>query len=225
MHAVIIGASGGIGGALADALEARGDDITRLARRDGGIDLTDETSIAAAAARLASGPPIDQLVVASGILNGAAAAPEKSLAALSAGGLAEYFAVNAIGPALALKHLAPLLPRDSRAVVAMLSARVGSISDNRLGGWYGYRASKAALNQIVRTAAIELARTRPQAICVALHPGTVDTALSRPFQRGVAPGRLFTSADSAARLIGVIDALTAADSGTIVDFAGMPIAP
>ena len=115
--------------------------------------------------------------------------------------------------------------RNRAATLAFLSARVGSISDNRLGGWYGYRASKAALNQFVRTLAIELARTRPATICVALHPGTVDTALSGPFQRNVAPGKLFSPAQSAGYLLDVLVALTPADSGALIDWAGERIAP
>ena len=124
---------------------------------------------------------------------------------------------------LVARHFLPLMAPT--ATLAFLSARVGSISDNRLGGWYGYRASKAALNQFVRTLSIELARTRPQMTAVALHPGTVDTALSAPFQRNVAPGKLFTPAISAAHLLAVIAALTPADSGRLIDWAGEPIAP
>ncbi len=135
------------------------------------------------------------------------------------------FEINTIGPALIAKHVLPLLPRDRRAVFAVLSARVGSISDNRLGGWYSYRASKAALNQIIRCLAIELAPKRPQAICVGLHPGTVDTALSKPFQGNVADTRLFTTDQSAAHLLNVIAALTPAQSGRVFDWAGQEIAP
>ena len=144
---------------------------------------------------------------------------------LDAAHLAHLFAINAIGPALVLRHFAPLLAGDAPSAIACISARVGSISDNRLGGWYGYRASKAALNQIVRTAAIELARIRPQAVCVALHPGTVDTDLSKPFQRGVPPEKLFTPAHSAGRLLAVLDALTPAQSGRIFAWDGAEIAP
>jgi NAD(P)-dependent dehydrogenase (short-subunit alcohol dehydrogenase family) len=136
--------------------------------------------------------------------------------------LAHQFAINAIGPALLMKHFLPLLARNERAVFATLSARVGSISDNHLGGWYGYRASKAALNQLVRTAAIELARTRPLAICVALHPGTVDTDLSRPFAKAGLAVR--TPEEAAERLLGVIAGLTVAQTGLLVDYNGKVIA-
>jgi NAD(P)-dependent dehydrogenase (short-subunit alcohol dehydrogenase family) len=139
--------------------------------------------------------------------------------------LTRLFAVNAIGPALVAKHFVPLLPREGRGVLAALSARVGSIGDNRLGGWYGYRASKAALNMLVRTLAIELARTRKEAICVTLHPGTVDTGLSKPFQKAVPPERLFTPDRSAAHLLDVLDSLTPAQTGRCFAWDGKEIAP
>ena len=226
MNALIIGASGGIGGALADALAARGVMVDRLSRRsDPPLDLTDETSIVAAAIALADHAPYTLIIVATGLLHGPSGGPEKSWRQLDAAQLAHSFAVNAIGPALVARHFLPLLDPKERAVIAFLSARVGSISDNRLGGWYGYRASKAALNQFVRTLAIELARSRPATICVALHPGTVDTALSAPFQRGVPAGQLFTPAISAAHLLHVIDGLSPQDSGALLDWAGETITP
>jgi NAD(P)-dependent dehydrogenase (short-subunit alcohol dehydrogenase family) len=160
--------------------------------------------------------------VATGFLHNAETRPERSLRDLSPEHMAKAFAVNAIGPALLLKHFVPLLPRTGKAVFAVLSARVGSIGDNRLGGWHSYRASKAALNQIVRTASIELARARPEAICVALHPGTVDTALSTPFaKRGLdvrAPG------DAARQLVDVIAALTPRNNGAFLDYRGRELA-
>ena len=127
------------------------------------------------------------------------------------------------GPALVARHFLPLLPRDRRAVFAALSARVGSIGDNRLGGWHSYRASKAALNMILRNLAIELARTHPQAVVAGLHPGTVDTGLSEPFQKGVKPEKLFTAESSAERLLAVMDALTPADCGRVFAWDGQPI--
>ena len=139
--------------------------------------------------------------------------------------MARSFAVNAIGPALVAKHVLPLFPRDRRAVFAALSARVGSISDNRLGGWYSYRASKAALNQLIRTLSIELAARRPLAVCVGLHPGTVATPLSRPFQANVAADRLFTPDEAAHRLLAVIRRLNVADTGKILDHAGLEVPP
>ena len=224
MKAIVIGASGGIGGALADALDGRGDVVTRLSRRsDPPLDFYDEAGIAAAADRLAAAGPYDLVIVATGLLHGNGVAPEKSLRAIDGTAFDRYFRVNATGPALVMRHFLPLLARDRRAVFATLSARVGSIGDNRIGGWVGYRASKAALNQIVRTLAIELARTQPQAILVGLHPGTVDTGLSAPFQRGLAAGQLITPADSAAHLIAVLGGLVADDSGGCFDWAGQRI--
>ena len=182
-------------------------------------------TIAAAAARVADGPPPELVLLATGLLSEDGHGPERSLRALEPDWLARQFAVNAIGPALAMKAFLPLLPRDRRAVFAALSAKVGSISDNRLGGWYGYRASKAALNQLVRTAAVELARTHPQAVCVALHPGTVVTELSAPFTGRRDPGGLFTPEESAEKLLAVLDGLTPADSGRLWGWDGREIAP
>jgi NAD(P)-dependent dehydrogenase (short-subunit alcohol dehydrogenase family) len=222
MNNVVIGASGGIGRALADLLEQRGEAVHRLSRREQRLDLADEASIAAAAAALPF-PAIDRLIVATGMLHEEGLAPERSLRQLDADRLLRSFAVNAVGPALVLKHFAPLLRRDGVSRTAFLSARVGSISDNRLGGWYGYRASKAALNQLVRSAAIEIARTRPGAIVALLHPGTVDTEMSRPFQANVAAGKLFTAQRSAGHLLDVLDRLEPSDSGGFFDWAGEPI--
>lgn len=218
--AVVIGAAGGLGRALVEALVARGRGPVHALSRSGALvpgaeagraDVTDEASLAAAAAAI--GGPVELVLVATGLLQGGAARPERRVAELTPEGLAESFAVNAIGPAMAAKHFTPLFPRTRRAVFAVLSARVGSIGDNRLGGWWGYRSSKAALNMGVRCLAVELARTHPLAVCAALHPGTVDTALSRPFQRGVPPDRLLIPATAADRLIDVIAGLTPADTG------------
>ncbi len=221
--AVVVGASGGIGGALVERL-AGGDfeTVIGLSRQNRpSLDLLDEASIASCAAEIADLPgELRLLIVASGVLSDGAA-PEKSWRQLDAEALARQFAVNAIGPALVLKHFLPLLPRQGRAVAACLSARVGSIGDNHLGGWYGYRASKAALNQFVHTAAIELARTRPEAVCVALHPGTVDTPLSRPFV-GAGP-TVATAPQAAERLIGVISRLSPSDTGGFFDHEGRAI--
>lgn len=222
MHSVVIGASGGIGRAIADQLEARGDSVHRLSRRETGFDLADEGSIAAAAAALPF-PAINRLIVATGLLHEDGLQPERALRDLDAARLQRSFLINAIGPVLVLRHFVPRLVREGSAQVALLSARVGSIADNRLGGWYGYRASKAALNQLVRTAAIEIARTRPQAVVVALHPGTVDTGMSRPFQSAVPDGKLFTPATAASHLLTVLDRLTPDDSGGLFDWKGDPI--
>lgn len=220
--AVVIGSSGAIGGAVVRALEARGDmRVVGLGRAE--LDLTDEESIRAAAARIGAEGSVRFVFVATGMLHGDGRMPEKSWRDLDADTLMRAFAVNSIGPALVAKHFLPLFPREGRAVFAALSARVGSISDNRLGGWYGYRAAKAALNQLIRTLAIELGRNRPDALCVALHPGTVDSRLSQPFQRGVPEGKLFTPDFSAERLLAVLDQLTPADSGRLFAWDGAPI--
>ncbi len=171
------------------------------------------------------GGALDLVIVATGVLQPDGRPPEKSWRDLDPASLARIFALNASGPALVAKHFLPLLPREGRAVFAALSARVGSIGDNRLGGWYGYRASKAALNMLLRTLAIELARKRPDAVCVGLHPGTVDTALSRPFQRNVPTDKLFTPADSARSLLRVLDKLDPEDSGGCFAWDGQRIAP
>ena len=186
---------------------------------DPPLDLLDEATIEAAAA--ACGRDLTLVIDATGFLHDAEFQPEKSLRQLDPAHLARSFALNATGPALLMKHFLPLLARDQRAVFATLSARVGSISDNRLGGWYAYRASKAALNQLVRTAAIELARTRPQAICVALHPGTVATGLSGPFAK--AGLDVQTPTEAAAKLLTVITGLTPDRSGTLIDQLGTTV--
>lgn len=226
--AVIVGASGGIGGAIETALIDEGTFavVHGFARSRIGpdhLDLLDEASIAAAAAHVASGPPPTLVIVATGLLHAAERGPEKALRELDPDWLAQVYAVNAIGPALIAKHFLPIMPRTGRAVFAVLSARVGSISDNRSGGWHGYRSSKAALNMIVRNLAIEERRRNDRSIVVALHPGTVDTTLSRPFQGNVQPGRLFTPERAALQLLDVIEDLNVTDSGKLFDFEGKEI--
>jgi len=236
--AVLVGARGGLGAALLEALGASGAFETVLAlsrdvdgtaapgRLNGRIDVTDEASVAAAAATARTLAPPRLVIVASGLLHDARGLrPEKTLGAIDPDRLARLFAVNATGPALVAKHFLPLMPRRGRVVFAALSARVGSISDNRLGGWYGYRASKAALNMLLRTIAVEWSRSAPDSVCVGLHPGTVDTPLSRPFQGGVAEGRLFTPARSADHLLTVIGRLTPADTGGVFAWDGAPVPP
>ena len=231
-RAVVVGASGGIGGALTNALAHVGTPVIALARRrpaeganitSGTIDIEDEDSIAGAFAALARPIPLRLVIVATGLLHDIGFQPEKNVRALDAGRLARSFAVNTIGPALVAKHALPLLPRDGRSVFAVISARVGSIGDNRLGGWYAYRASKAALNQIVRTLAVETKRTRPGTIIVALHPGTVATDLSAPFRGNVDAERVFTPAVAAAHLLDVIAQLTPDESGGFFAWDGSPI--
>lgn len=218
--AVIVGASGGIGSALYNELsrQTEFDEVIALGRPD--MDLCDEASIAQAAAELPF-CSIRLIVNAAGFLHDVAQRPEKSLRQLDPTFLARSFAVNAIGPALLMKHFLPLLPRRGRAVFASLSARVGSIGDNRLGGWYSYRASKAALNQLIHTAAIELARTHPEAVCVALHPGTVETRLSAPFVREGQPS--MPAPQAAKHLLSVIARLRSADSGGFFDWRGKSV--
>lgn len=218
MRALVIGDTGGIGAAVKAALAARGDEAVGVSRRRDGLDLTREPTIAAAAARLSG--PFDLIFGATGALAVDGCGPEKTIAALDPAAMAAQFAANAVGPALLLKHLHPLLPGTGRAVFAVLSARIGSIGDNRLGGWIGHRAAKAALNQIVRTAAIEIARKRPEAILVALHPGTVDTPLSRPYRGNRA---VVSPAEAAANLLAVIDGLTPADNGGFFAWDGAPV--
>lgn len=224
--AVVIGASGGIGAALVAALTEEEIPVRGLARSFAGrdhIDLEREETIAAAAASLA-GPP-DLVIVATGLLHEGGHGPEKNLNALDPAWLARQYAVNAIGPALVAKHVLPRMPRSGRCVLAILSARIGSITDNRLGGWYGYRAAKAGLNQLIRTIAIEERRRNDRTIVVGLHPGTVDTALSRPFQANVADNRLFAADRAAVQLLDVIDGLKAPDSGRLFAWDGAEIAP
>ena len=223
--AVIIGASGGIGAALETAILDEGvfDHVYGFARsREGDLhlDLENEATIAAAAAHVAKGPAPTLVIVATGLLHEGERGPEKALRELDPDWLARAFAINAIGPAIVAKHFLPVMPRTGRCVFAALSARVGSISDNKLGGWYGYRAAKAALNQLIRTAAIEEKRRNDRAIVVGLHPGTVNTALSRPFQGNVQPGRLFDTERAALQLLDTIEGLKVPDSGKLFDYEG-----
>ncbi|TMV11472.1 SDR family NAD(P)-dependent oxidoreductase [Arenibacterium halophilum] len=213
-RALVIGASGGIGAALAAALDARGDAVTALSRSGDGFDITDPHSVSTHMAALEG--PFDTILIASGILSPKDSRPEKSLAEIDAETMAQVMAVNAIGPALVLAQVPRLLPRRGRAVAGVLTARVGSIGDNGLGGWYSYRASKAAANQIVRTAAIEIARKYPDAAVVALHPGTVETDFTRnyPAHRKVSPSQ------AAENLLHVLDSLTPAQTGQFFDYAG-----
>jgi NAD(P)-dependent dehydrogenase (short-subunit alcohol dehydrogenase family) len=221
--ALVIGAAGGIGAALTSALSTRADfdRVVGLSRSSQiPIDITDEASIAAAAAQF-SGVEIRLIIIATGLLSGQGITPEKSLRDINGDALARSFMINTIGPALVLKHFLPLLPRTGKSVCAAISARVGSISDNRLGGWYGYRAAKSALNQVMRTASVEIARSRPDAVCVALHPGTVATPLSAPFAKlGL---DLQSPDEAAARLLSVIDRLAADNNGQFFDHMGVPI--
>ena len=224
--AVIIGATGGIGGAIADALEEEGSTVLRFGRSLAGaahIDLTDEATIEAAAARTAAGPAPSLVVIATGLLHDDGHGPEKALKELDADWLMKSYAVNAVGPALAMKHFVPLLPKTGEPKLAVLSARVGSIGDNLLGGWWGYRMAKAALNMAVKNAAIESRRRSERSVVVGLHPGTVDTALSRPFQANVPAAQLFKPDRAAVQLLDVLDGLKPKDSGKLFAWDGAEV--
>lgn len=216
-NALILGATGGIGQAVAATLRGRGVAVTGLSRAD-GLDLADPEAVEQVLGAVSG--PFDLIFVATGILALPGASPEKSLRAVTAADMAGVFAVNTIGPALILRHAGRLLRRDGRGVVAVLSARVGSIGDNQLGGWYSYRASKAALNQIVHGAAIELGRSHRQSVVVALHPGTVATPFTASHQ---ATHPTVAPEVAASDLLGVLDRLSPADTGGFHDWAGQVV--
>lgn len=237
LNAVVIGASGGIGSALIDRLIEH-DDVAHVVAcsrralawdhaklRHHRLDLEDEGTIADAAESTKSElGSVDLVIVATGLLHeGEHLGPEKTWRALNAENLAQVYRINTIGPALIAKHFLPLLARDRKSVFAALSARVGSIGDNGLGGWHAYRASKAALNMLIKNFAIELGRRNAGAICVGLHPGTVDTGLSQPFQANVPEGKLFSPDFVADRLLRVVDGLETSDSGRQFAWDGQAI--
>ena len=218
-----MGASGAIGAGFVRQLAADAACATVLGlhrQSDPPVNFDDESSIARAAAVLAAQAPFHLVINAAGLLHAPGFMPEKKLGDLQLAQMQATFQANTFGPALLLRHFSPLLCRQ-RGVLALVSAKVGSIGDNRLGGWYSYRASKAALNMLVKTAAIELRRSQPQAVLVALHPGTVASALSRPF-KGDALGR--PADQAAAEMLAAIDRLTPADSGSFVAYDGQRLA-
>jgi NAD(P)-dependent dehydrogenase (short-subunit alcohol dehydrogenase family) len=248
-HALVMGASGGIGLAMARKLAAEPDiqNLVLCARQAStsealcalqqectarqirvllvDADISDENSLASLAAALtALNIPLDLVVNAAGLLHGHNLAPEKTVTQISSESMQRVFAVNAFGPMLLIKTLWPWLRAKRPVVFASLSARVGSIEDNQLGGWYSYRAAKAAQNQFLKTAAIELSRFNPQSIVLALHPGTTDTALSAPYQSNVKPEKLFTTAFVAERLLEVIQLAKPAESGSFIAWDGKAIA-
>ena len=231
--AVVVGASGGIGKAFCQQLRADvrfsrvlGFSRTPTDSSELAVDITSENSVQDAAASVAAvmaetSLPLRLVVVATGFLHGQGHQPERALRQLDVAHMQHAFAVNVIGPALLMKHFLPMLAPQGKSAFAALSARVGSIEDNRLGGWYSYRSCKAALNQMLHTAAIELQRSRPQALCVALHPGTVATHLSSPFAKNGLD--LQTPAQSAQRLLSVLDSLPSNATGGFFDHLGLKI--
>ena len=221
MRALVIGASGGIGQAVTELLVERlgREQVHTASRSVDDLDITQESSVASLAARFTD-TPLDLVFVATGALTVDGVGPERGFSRLDPNIMARSYAINAIGPAMLLKHLTPRLQPKGRSVFAVLSARIGSIEDNRLGGWMSYRASKAALNQTIRCASIEVARRRPEAVIAALHPGTIETPLSTPYARG---RFTMTAPECAQRLLAVLDTLTPDDSGMQFAYDGTRI--
>ena len=238
-HIAIIGASGGLGSAFVKMFsnessnkvyafsrstitnQPTNTNVTNIYKSR--IDFADEASIKEAAEYSTQNAPLDCVIVATGMLHDTNMMPEKSLRHLSATNFERSFLVNTIGPALVAKHFLSKLHRNQRGIFAVLSARVGSIEDNRLGGWYAYRAAKAALNMLIKTASIEIAWRQKQTIVVGLHPGTVDTHLSQSFQQRVPRHKLFTPDDSVKRLMSVLERLSAKDSGKVFAWDGSEV--
>ena len=235
-NVAIIGASGAIGGAFVEhyANDDSVNTIYAFSRKKQSyenkkiqsfeLDIENQDSIQDAAENI-SGNFLDHIIIATGILHSKDFGPEKSVKDINHNNMAKVISINTIGPSLVGRYFIPLLKKDAKSVIAFLSARVGSISDNKLGGWYSYRASKSALNQIVKNFSIELKRTNPKAIVLALQPGTVDSNLSEPFKRNVAPGKLFTPEQSRELLSNVIENATTNDSGNLLAFDGETISP
>ena len=232
LRVIVVGSTGGIGAAFIDIL-ATSDQVSQIyaLSRQGRshpspkvanltFDFTDEGSIEAAAEALRETGAFDLCIIATGLLQGEGIAPEKNMRAMSLEAFQKSFMVNTFGPAVTAKYFLPLMRRDGKAVLAALSARVGSISDNRIGGWYAYRASKAALNMILKTLSIEFGRRFKETVIIGLHPGTVDTDLSKPFQGNVPEGKLFTAEFSASKLLAVIDQVKPEDSGSLFAWDG-----
>ena len=226
----ILGASGAIGHALAQCLTEQYPmaslfTFSQTAQLPYQINYTDEESLAQAAMFVTKEKPLDLVIVANGILHEGEIMPEKALKDLSAEKFHRVFQVNTIVPAMIAKYFLPKLNKDNTAIFVALSARVGSISDNQLGGWYAYRASKAALNMIIKTASIEMKRSKKQAIIVGLHPGTVDSQLSKPFQTNVPDNKIFTPKYAAEKLVNVLANLTPSQTGKCFAWDGKEILP
>tara|TARA_Y100000591_G_scaffold324086_1_gene342937 strand:- start:842 stop:1561 length:720 start_codon:yes stop_codon:yes gene_type:complete len=222
---IIIGSSGAIGSGFVRYYENQNPSnlIYSLSRKEIKysnvniknvlIDIEDEETIKSAASICSEQGTFDKIIIATGVLHDENLSPEKSLRHLDKEKLEKVFSINTFGPAIISRYFIPLLNKEKSSFLGFLSARVGSISDNRMGGWYSYRASKAALNMIIKSLSIEVARNNPNAIIVGLHPGTVDSNLSNPFQKNVADGKLFTPDYSIEKMTSVIDNLTSQNSG------------
>jgi len=232
----VIGARGAIGKAFVDSYskDVSVENVFAFSRKkirfenrkikSFDLDIENQTSIEDAAEKIKD-YPIDTIIVATGILHSENFGPEKSIREINYSTMAKVMAVNTIGPALIGRYFIPLLRKDTKSVLAFLSARVGSISDNKLGGWYSYRASKTALNQIIKNFSIELKRTNPKAVVLGLQPGTVDSKLSEPFKKNVAKGKLFSPEQSRELLSDVIEKVTIEDSGNLIAYDGKIISP
>ena len=237
MRAVIVGAYGAIGSAFVQALskDNRFGEIHACSRKGGEdsgaviyheMDINHESSIRTVLDNITRQGTLDRVIVATGILHhDDGLKPEKSLSMLDPENLARLYAINTIGPAMVAKYALPHLRKQCRSVFAAISARVGSVSDNRLGGWYGYRMAKSALNMFIKSAAIEIKRSNQNAIVLGLHPGTVDTALSKPFQGRVDPEKLFTPERAATQLLDVMEHATIGQSGRLLAWDGSEIQP
>ena len=232
----VIGSSGAIGRAFVDHYinDLSINSIFSFSRSSIGIDnnkvkhflidIENESSIENAAKSVEE-TNFDEIIIASGLLHTNEFGPEKSIKDLKADNILKVLNVNTVGPAIIGKYFLPLLNKDNKSVMAFLSARVGSISENKLGGWYAYRASKSALNQVIKTFSIELKRTNPKAIIIGLQPGTVDSELSAPFKRSVSNNKLFTAEYSVSQLLEVIERADESSSGNLISWDGEIISP
>ena len=232
---IIIGSSGAIGSSLLNhyVKEDKNNVIYALSRSEESspssnihnvsIDIESDSSISNASSICSEAGPFDIIIVTTGMLSDENISPEKSLRHLNKESFSKIFSVNTLGPALIAKYFIPLLKKDAPSFLGFLSARVGSISDNRIGGWYSYRASKAALNMIIKSLSIEVARNNPQSIIAGLHPGTVDSKLSKPFQGNVSEGKLFTPDYSVSKMAEVISNLKPENSGSCFAWDGEEI--
>ena len=234
----IIGSSGAIGNSICEVLvneypikklykfsrKIQSKDTDKI--KNIMIDIEDENSIKESVKHIPKDVKFDLIFVATGLLhNENEIFPEKSIKDINTDIFKKVLLVNAIGPALIGKYFIPLLKKDIKSVFAFLSAKVGSISDNKIGGWYSYRASKAALNQIIKNFSIEIRRNNNNAIFVGLQPGTVKSFLSKPFQKNVNSQTLFTPNYSAKKLLKLIDSLDYEDSGKLFSWNGEEIQP